>query len=174
MAQMVMAHQEGNCGSCPALVIPATYISILLASFPKRSWYILLYPRLQHHLSTPGSELTFTLLSYSTQHVCMHAKFLHSCPALCIPWTVARQALSMGFCRQEYWSGLPCLPPGDLLNSGIKPVSLMSPALQVGSLPLAPPGKPLHPPTPSNSCHSQENMLIPKLFSIKFPSAILI
>ena len=85
MAQMVMAHQEGNCGSCPALVIPATYISILLASFPKRSWYILLYPRLQHHLSTPGSELTFTLLSYSTQHVCMHAKLLHSCPALCIP-----------------------------------------------------------------------------------------
>ena len=31
------------------------------------------------------------------------------------PWTVADQApLSMGFCRQEYWSGLPCPPPGDL------------------------------------------------------------
>ena len=40
------------------------------------------------------------------------------------PWTVAHQApLSMGFLRQEYWSGLPCPPPGDLPNSGIKPTS---------------------------------------------------
>ena len=38
-----------------------------------------------------------------------------SYPTLCDPWTVARQApLSMGFSRQEYWSGLPCPPPGDL------------------------------------------------------------
>ena len=45
-------------------------------------------------------------------------------------WTVARQApRSMGFSRKEYWSGLPCPPPGDLPNAGIKPVSLMSPAL---------------------------------------------
>ena len=44
-------------------------------------------------------------------------------------WTVARQApLSMGFSRQEYWSGLPCSPPGDLPNPGIKSKSLMSPA----------------------------------------------
>ena len=50
------------------------------------------------------------------------------------PWTVACQApLSMGFARQEYWSGLPC-PPGDLPNPGIKPGSL---ALQVDSLPLS-------------------------------------
>ena len=46
------------------------------------------------------------------------------------PWTVAHQApLSMGFSRQEYWSGLPCPPPGDLPNPGIEPASLMSPAL---------------------------------------------
>ena len=44
--------------------------------------------------------------------------------------TIACQApLSMRFSRQEYWSGLPCPPPGDLLNPGIEPVSLMSPAL---------------------------------------------
>ena len=37
-------------------------------------------------------------------------------------WTVARQALpSMGFSRQEYWSGLPCPSPGDLPDPGIKP-----------------------------------------------------
>ena len=40
--------------------------------------------------------------------------------------------LSMGFSRQEYWSGLPCPPPGDLPDSGIKPVSLRSPALAGG------------------------------------------
>ena len=45
-------------------------------------------------------------------------------------WTVACQApLSMGFSSQEYWSGLPCPPPEDLLDLGIKRTSLMSPAL---------------------------------------------
>ena len=45
-------------------------------------------------------------------------------------WTVAHQTpLSMGFSRQEYWSGLPCPPPGDLPNPGIEPMSLRSPAL---------------------------------------------
>ena len=54
-------------------------------------------------------------------------------------WTVAHQApLSMGFSRPEYWSWSPCPPSGDLPNLGIKPLSLMFPAV---SLPLAPPGK---------------------------------
>ena len=44
----------------------------------------------------------------------------------------------MGFPRQEYWSGLPFPPPGDLPDPGIEPASLMSPASAVGSLPLAP------------------------------------
>ena len=49
-----------------------------------------------------------------------------SCPTLVSPWTVACQApLSVGFSRQEYWSGLP----GDLPNPGIEPVSLTSPTL---------------------------------------------
>ena len=48
-------------------------------------------------------------------------------------WTVAHQASpSMGFSRQEYWSGLPCPPPGDLPNPGIEPASLGSPALAGG------------------------------------------
>ena len=48
------------------------------------------------------------------------------------PWTVARQAPeSQGFSRQEYWSGLPCLPPGKLPNPGIKP---RSPTLQADYL----------------------------------------
>ena len=45
-------------------------------------------------------------------------------------WTVACQApLTMGFSRQEYWSGLPCPPPEDLPDPGTEPMSLMSPAL---------------------------------------------
>ena len=56
------------------------------------------------------------------------------------PWTVACQApLSVGFSRQEYQSGLPCPPPGDLPDPRIEPGS---PALQVDSLPSEPPGKP--------------------------------
>ena len=51
------------------------------------------------------------------------------------PWTVVCQVpLSMEFPRQEYCSGLPFPTPGDLPNPGIKPVSLMSPALAEGSL----------------------------------------
>ena len=58
-----------------------------------------------------------------------------SCPTLATPWTVAHQApLSMGFSRQEYWSGLPFPSPGDLPNPGIEP---KSPALQADSLPTA-------------------------------------
>ena len=54
------------------------------------------------------------------------------------PWIVAHQApLSMGFSRQEYWSGLPFPPPGDLPNPGIEPTPPASPALQEDSLPLS-------------------------------------
>ena len=46
------------------------------------------------------------------------------CPTLATPWTVAYQApLSIGFSRQEYWSGLPFPSPGDLRKPGIEPGS---------------------------------------------------
>ena len=57
------------------------------------------------------------------------------------PWTIAHQVpLSMGFSRQEYWSGLPFPTPGDLPDPEIKPGS---PALQADSLPFEPQGKPI-------------------------------
>ena len=63
------------------------------------------------------------------------------CPTLAISWTVAHQApLSMGFSRQEYWSGWPFPFPGHLPDPGIEPGSL---ALQAGSLLTELPGKPL-------------------------------
>ena len=58
-------------------------------------------------------------------------------------WIVACQAhLTMGFPRQEYWSGLPFPFPGDLPHSGIKPMSLASPALAGGFFTTEPPEKP--------------------------------
>ena len=59
-----------------------------------------------------------------------------------ILWTL-QASLSMEFSRQEYWSGLPRPPPGDLPSPGIEPMSLVSLALAVGSLPLVPSGKPV-------------------------------
>ena len=59
------------------------------------------------------------------------------------PWTVARQApLSIGFSRQEDWSGLPCPFPGDLPHPGIETASLLTPALQANSWLLNHPGSP--------------------------------
>ena len=57
--------------------------------------------------------------------VCVLAQSLSCVWLFVTPWTIARQApLSIGFPRQEYWSGLPFVTPGDLPHPGIKPISL--------------------------------------------------
>ena len=69
---------------------------------------------------------------------------VQSCPTLCSPWAVARQALlSMGFSRQEYWSVLPCPPPRVLPHPWTGPTSPTAPALQADSLLLRHQGSPL-------------------------------
>ena len=74
---------------------------------------------------------------------CVCGKSLQSCSTLYDPRTIAHQAaLSMGFSRPEYWSGLPCPPLGDLLTQGLNPCFLCLLYCQAGSLPLAPTGKP--------------------------------
>ena len=61
--------------------------------------------------------------------VCMLSHFSHV-RLFATLWTVAHQApVSLGFSRQKYWSWLPCPPPGDLPNPGIKPSSFTFPAL---------------------------------------------
>ena len=61
---------------------------------------------------------------------CMHAKSLQSCPTLCDPVDCSLPGSSVhgDSPGKNGWSGLPCPPPGDLPNPGIKPMSLMSPA----------------------------------------------
>ena len=74
----------------------------------------------------------------------------------------------MGFSRQEYWSGLPCPPPGDLPNPGIEP---RSPALQADSLPSEPPGKPIQPTVKSIF---QTRLFIVLKFWVNFVSFVII
>ena len=70
----------------------------------------------------------------------MKVKSLSHVRLFVTPWAVAHQASpSMGFSRQEYWSGLPFPSPGDLPDPGIEP---RSPALQADALTSEPPGKP--------------------------------
>ena len=84
-------------------------------------------------------------------------KFIFPCMCACCPfshvrlfaslWTVVarRASLSMGFSRQEYWSGVPCPPPGDLPNRGMEPSSPATPVLQTDSLVLSHQGSPWFP-----------------------------
>ena len=74
--------------------------------------------------------------------VCLLSHFSHVQLFVTL-WTVAYQApKSMGFSRQEYWSGLPHPPPGDLPDPGMEPISqYVSCIRQAGSLPVAPPRK---------------------------------
>ena len=73
----------------------------------------------------------------------LHAQSLQSCSTLCdaMEWSPPDSYVRV-FSKQEYWSGLPCPPPRDLSDPGIKPTPPVSPALQADSLHSDPPGKP--------------------------------
>ena len=110
-------------------------------------WDVHLYPHVPGFPSHWGHHRALRTVPCATQEVlisfyfirCVCAQMLRHLQLFCDPRTVARQApLSMGFSRQEYWSGLPCPSPGDLPNSGIKP---RCPALQADSLLSEPPRK---------------------------------
>ena len=72
------------------------------------------------------------MCAQSSHPVCasmaLHVKLFQSCPTLCDPMDCS-PSLSMGFPRQEYWSGLPFPPPGDLPDTGIELMSFVSYAL---------------------------------------------
>ena len=101
-------------------------------------------PALESHPPETDHSPCSTALSWSQSCVysdisplharaCVHAKSLQSCLTLCHHTDGSPPGSSLwGFSRQEYWSGLPCPPPGDLSDSGMEPASLMSPALAGG------------------------------------------
>ena len=78
-----------------------------------------------------GSRISIYLqVSLVSKVACVYAKSFSCVLFFVTLWTVAHQALQpMEFSRQEYWSELPCPPPGDLPDPGMEPMSLMSPAL---------------------------------------------
>ena len=86
----------------------------------------------------------YLIMSLIENHDTNHAPCVCAqvCQLFATPRTIACQApLSMGFPRQEYWSKLSFPPPGDLPNTVIEPMSLVSPALADGFFITAPPGK---------------------------------
>ena len=72
---------------------------------------------------------------------CVHPKSLQMCPTLCDHMDYSLPDFSVrGILQQEYWNGLPCPPPGDLPDPGIKPTSPVSPALAGRFFTTEPPG----------------------------------
>ena len=118
-------------------------------------------------------------LLYSQYHVArVHSLLLSLVCLFETPQTVVYQApLSKGFFRQEYWSGLPCPPPGDPPDPGTEPFSPASPALTGGVPTTAPPGKPpphdtrrlLKIPSPQSQGNSQALISYPS----RLPSSSL-
>ena len=120
-------------GIFQARILEWVAISFSRRSSQPRDWTRVsrIVGRMLYHLSHQGSpNIYYRVLANSHGGGGLVSK---SCPTLAIPWTVACQApLSIGFSRQEYWSGVPFPSPGDLPNPGIEP---RSPALQVDDLP---------------------------------------
>ena len=88
-----------------------------------------LNPWIQMGFRTQNFSSFRKLMKHSCMHACMISHFSHVQVFVTL-WTVAHQApLSMGFSRQEYWSGLPCPLPGDLPNAEIEPTALTCHAL---------------------------------------------
>ena len=104
-----------------------------LAQFIPPSFWGDLINRKSRTSYLPGFSLASWIIPFLPPFcACVLSRFccVWLCATLC---TIANQApLSMGFFRQEYWSGLPCPSPGDLPNPRMEPISLMSPALAGG------------------------------------------
>ena len=110
--------------------------SELQTQIPNPGWHhllnVLITPQ-NHHVHTDLSKPSLLEFSLSNNfRVCTVLSRFSHVQLFVTPWTVAhRDPLSMRFSRQEYWSGLLLCPsPGHLPKPGIKPVSLISPALQ--------------------------------------------
>ena len=107
-------------------------------------WLSRTYQQVRNHWTSEFTKGPVPRYQYKLVNISKYiipACSVTSVMSLCVTlWTAACQApLSMGFSRQERWSGLPCFLPGNFPDPGI---GFMSPVLQVDSLPTEPPGKP--------------------------------
>ena len=106
--------------------IVSVFLPYPLPPTSRQNWIRLKLDRVLNFQYLQCSVLAFL---FKTSIACIYA-YMHIVASIVSLWTVARQApLSMGFSRQEYWSGLPVPPPEDLPKPRIKPTSLISTAL---------------------------------------------
>ena len=89
------------------------------------------YLRMEEHDVCPSEKIPEKKNIHTHRYTCCCCvQSLSRVRLFVTPWTVAHQALlSMGFSRQEHWSGLPCPPPGDRPDPGIEPEFPKPPAL---------------------------------------------
>ena len=117
-------------------VSPAFEVDSLLSHWGSPYTVVKVNRRLQQSNSNINRTTKDSFLRDEDHHIirkfppamCVYVPSHFSRVQLCVtPWTLACQVpLSMGFCRQEYWSRLLCHPPGDLPDPGIEPASLRS------------------------------------------------
>ena len=137
---MVASWLQASCGCCPAFRInlgPISVESQLSCAVLIHNFLLHLARRQEtHSLSTrlKGKKRGWRITKEG-RALLLFFSLLSRVWLFVGPWTVAGQApLSIGFLRQEYWSGLPFPSPGKSLYPGIKPVSTVSPALAGGFL----------------------------------------
>ena len=119
----------GNSGFKAKKLQKCLYNFFLFGAFHKGKWQRNKFPFLYHQQPNLPPEQLRIIVGL---HVSILSHFCHVQLSVTL-WTAACQAsLSMGFSRQEHWSGLPCPPPGDPPHPGIKPTSLISTC--IGSL----------------------------------------
>ena len=126
-----MVKPKGFVHRSPTFLVPET--SFLEDSFSMDWWW-------GDGLGMIQAYYAYCTLYYYCVCVCSVSQL---CQTLCDPTNCSLPgSSSVGFSRQEYWSGLPLPPPGDLPNPGIEPLSPASPALAVIFFTTEPPGKP--------------------------------
>ena len=124
-----------------SLPSPLTLIFPRIIVFPSESTLLIRWPKNWNFRISPSNEVLGLNISYSSAYKMLcEVKSLSHVRLFATPWTIVYQnPPSMGFSRQECWSGLPFPSPGDLPDPGIEPGS---PALQADAFPSEPPGKP--------------------------------
>ena len=134
-------------------------------------------PFLELKVPTQGGPLMCKLTNPEPCLLCEPLNTAFSVIQLCLTlvfatsWMVAHQApLSMGFSKQGYGSGLPCPPPGDLPDTGMEPVSLMSPALVGRIFTTAPPGRLLGGPSPQSQIAGSSGLSLKLGFCRIYPN----
>ena len=133
-AHLQFISRKGTAGSeditfviLASAVLPFRGIS--LVDTPMSNWWLMTFFPVLSSGNWVLSFRFFARLQSGKWFLCISACMLSHDWLFAMPLTIARQApLSMKFSRQEYWSGLPFLTMGDLLDPGIEPASLASPA----------------------------------------------